>query len=125
MKFINECSCIVDYSILEKAIIDELPPHTRDFSRVRLHKNKLNNNINNLQVMKSELHTKEHNIVQYVSKKYMKGYGNRMKNIVSRNDVTEEKVKELRSNGFTISEIAKELKCGINTVNRRLGMKDY
>ena len=23
MKFINECSCIVDYSILEKAIIDE------------------------------------------------------------------------------------------------------
>ena len=48
-----------------------------------------------------------------------------MKNIVSRNDVTKEKVAELRSNGFTISEISKELKFGINTVNRRLGMKDY
>lgn len=166
MKFINECSCIVDYSILEKAIIDEckrrnVTPNNcykiymyRGYAgisikhdKVSVHrilgkymigcdlprnvivhhidKNKLNNNINNLQVMKSELHTKEHNIVQYVSKEYMKGYGNRMKNIISRNDVTEEKVTELRSNGFTISEIAKELKCGINTVNRRLGMKDY
>ena len=26
---------------------------------------------------------------------------------------------------LTIPEIAKELNCGINTVNRRLGMKDY
>ena len=107
MKFINECSCIVDYSILEKAIIDEckrrnVTPNNcykiymyRGYAgisikhdKVSVHrilgkymigcdlprnvivhhidKNKLNNNINNLQVMKSELHTKEHNIVQYV-----------------------------------------------------------
>lgn len=166
MRFINDCNCIVDYSILEKAITDECkrrnvvpkevykiylwrgyPGISIKHDKVSIHRiigkymvgydlppnivvhhidgNKLNNKISNLQVMKSELHTKEHNIVQYVSKEYMKGYGNRMKNIISRNDVTEEKVTELRSNGFTISEIAKELKCGINTVNRRLGMKDY
>lgn len=40
-------------------------------------------------------------------------------------DVTVEKVKELRNKGLTIKEIAKELNCGINTVNRRLGMQDY
>ena len=85
--------------------------------------NKLNNNISNLQVMKSELHAKEHNIVQYVSADYMKGYGNRMKSIISRTDVTETEVIKLRKKGFTISEIAKELNCGYNTVCRRLGMK--
>lgn len=48
---------------------------------------------------------------------------NRMKNIVSRTDVTRETVIELRKKGFTISGIAKELHCGYNTVCRRLGMK--
>ena len=43
----------------------------------------------------------------------------------TRKDVTVEKVAELRNKGLTIPEIAKELNCGINTVNRRLGMKDY
>ena len=97
-------------------------------SEIHVHhidRNRFNNKISNLQVIRKELHTKEHNMVQYVSENHLKGFGDRMKNIVSRNDVTKEKVAELRSNGFTISEIAKELKCGINTVNRRLGMKDY
>lgn len=85
--------------------------------------NKLNNEISNLQVMKSELHIKEHNIVQYVPTEYMRGCGNRMKNIISRADVTREAVIELRKKGFTISGIAKELHCGYNTVCRRLGMK--
>ena len=164
MKFVNECGCIVDYSILEKAIIDEckrrnVTPNDcykiymyRGYAgisikhdKVSVHRilgkymigcdlpnnvivhhidmNKLNNNINNLQVMKSELHIKEHNIVQYVSKEYMKGCGNRMKDIVSRKDVTKEKVVDLRNSGFTIKEIAIKLNCGCNTVYRRLGMK--
>ena len=42
-----------------------------------------------------------------------------------RKDVTKENVLELRNKGLTISEIAAKLNCGINTVNRRLGMKDY
>lgn len=166
MKFDNECNCVVDFSVLENAIIEEckrrnIKPKEKykiydyrgyagislkhdkvsvhriigkymvgfDFgSEIHVHhidRNRFNNKISNLQVIRKELHTKEHNIVQYVSENHLKGFGDRMKNIVSRNDVTKEKVAELRSNGFTISEIAKELKCGINTVNRRLGMKDY
>ena len=164
MRFINDCNCIVDYSILEKAITDECkrrnvvpkevykiylwrgyPGISIKHDKVSIHRiigkymvgydlpsnivvhhidgNKLNNKISNLQVMKSELHTKEHNIVQYVSTDYMSGYGNRMKNIISRTDVTREKVVELRKRGFTISGIAKELHCGYNTVCRRLGTK--
>ena len=55
----------------------------------------------------------------------MRDYGNRMKDIISRKDVTREKVLVLRKKGFTIKQIANELKCGENTVNRRLRMKDY
>lgn len=166
MEFVNECSCIVDYSVLEKAIIEEcnrrniVPKNTYkiynyrgyagislkhdkisihriigkymvgfDFgSNISVHhidKNKFNNDISNLQVIRKDLHTKEHNIVQYVSKDYMRDYGNRMKDIISRKDVTREKVLVLRRKGLTIKQIANELKCGKNTVNRRLGMKDY
>lgn len=164
MEFVNECGCITDYSVLEKAIIEECnrrnvtpKSHYKIYmhrgyagisikhNKVSVHRilgkymvgydlppnivvhhidgNKLNNEISNLQVMKSELHTKEHNIVQYVSADYMKGYGNRMKSIISRTDVTREKVTELHKRGFTISGIAKELHCGYNTVCRRLGIK--
>ena len=87
--------------------------------------NKLNNNVSNLQVIKNELHIKEHHIEQYVSDKHKRNFGNRAKELISRKDVTKEKVKELRERGLTIPEIAKELKCGYNTVCRRLGMKDY
>ena len=165
MEFINQCNCIVDYSALEKAIIEEcsrrnITPNScsriyiyRGYAgisikhdKVSVHRmlgkymvgydfpsnivvhhsdgKKLNNKISNLQVMKSELHAKDHNIVQYVSADYMKGYGNRMKSIISRTDVKETEVIKLRKKGFTISEIAKELNCGYNTVCRRLGMKD-
>lgn len=164
MEFVNECSCIVDYSVLEKAIIEEcnrrnVTPNSQykiymyrgyagisiKHDKVSVHRilgkymvgydlppnivvhhidgNKLNNEISNLQVMKSELHIKEHNIVQYVPTEYMRGCGNRMKNIISRADITREAVIELRKKGFTISGIAKELHCGYNTVCRRLGMK--
>lgn len=166
MEFVNECRCIVDYSVLEKAIIEECnrrniaPKNTYkiynyrgyagislkhdkisihriigkymvgfDFgSNISVHhidKNKFNNDISNLQVIRKDLHTKEHNIVQYVSEDYMRDYGNRMKDIISRKDVTREKVLVLRRKGLTIKQIANELRCGENTVNRRLGMKDY
>lgn len=164
MVFENACDCIVDYEVLEKAIIEEcsrrnIKPKNiykiyfyRGYAgisikhdKVSVHRiigkymvgydfpsniivhhidgNKLNNDISNLQVMKSELHTKEHNIVQYVSKDYMKECGNRMRAVISRTDVTKEKVANLRNRGLTIPEIAKELNCGYNTVCRRLGMK--
>lgn len=87
--------------------------------------NKMNNSISNLQVIRSDLHTKGHNIHQYVSENHKRSFGERMKPIVSRNDVTRENVAELRGMGLTISEVAKKLNCGINTVYRRLGMKDY
>ncbi len=50
---------------------------------------------------------------------------NSAKEVRTRKDVTKEKVAEFRNKGLTIAEIAKKLNCGINTVNRRLGMKDY
>jgi len=87
--------------------------------------NKLNNNISNLQVLRKELHTKEHNIVQYVNKEHLKNAGNRLKKHIERQDVTTEEILLLKEEGFTIKEIASKLKCGYNTVCRRLGMKDY
>lgn len=166
MEFENSCNCIVDYAILEKAIIEEckrrsIEPkdhykiyeyrgyagisikHDKvsvhriigkymvgiDFgSEIHVHHidgNRFNNSISNLQVLRNELHTKGHYLVQYVPEDYKKEFGNRMKNIIARNDVTEEKVRELRKKGLTIPQIAKELKCAVNTVNRRLGMKEH
>lgn len=166
MEFNNTCNCIVDYSILEKSIIEEckrrnIKPKEKykiynyrgyagislkhdkvsvhriigkymvgfDFSsEVHVHhidKNHFNNDISNLQVIRKELHTKEHYNVQYVSKEHLRSFGNRMKNIISRNDVTEEKIIELKNQGFSITRIAEELNCSRNTVRRRLGMKDY
>lgn len=164
MEFVNECKCIVDYSVLEHAIIEEcarrgFEPNKKykiydyrgyagisikhdkvsvhriigkymvghDFgSDIHVHHidgNHFNNSVSNLQVLRKGLHTKEHNIVQYVSKSYMKEFGNRMKNIISRSDVTKERVVALKNQGLTVEQIAKELNCGKNTVCRRLGMK--
>lgn len=166
MTFENSCNCIVDYKVLEKAIIDEC--HRRGFepkdkykiykyrgyagisikhdkvsvhriigkymvgydfgSEVHVHHidgNKFNNSVSNLQVLKNSLHTKEHNLVQYVSEEHKRGFGNRAKEIISRKDVTEEKVKVLREKGLTLPEIAKELNCGYNTVRRRLKTYKY
>lgn len=82
--------------------------------------NKLNNSISNLQVMKSSLHIKEHCLVQFVSEAHLKGFGNRVSDLIRRNDVTADKVIKLRSEGFTIKEISSILNCGYNTVCRRL-----
>ena len=142
MKFDNECNCVVDFSVLENAIIEECKRRNikpkekykiydyRGYAGISLKHDKVSVHriIGKYMVgfdFGSEIHVHHIDMVQYVSENHLKGFGDRMKNIVSRNDVTKEKVAELRSNGFTISEIAKELKCGINTVNRRLGMKDY
>ena len=166
MEFINTCDCIVDYSILEKAIIAEcerrcVEPKSNykiynyrgyagisiKHDKVSIHRiigkymvgfdfdssisvhhldgNKMNNNVSNLQVIRNSLHINEHNIQQYVSDSHKRSFGGRMKPIISRTDVTKEDIEELRKNGFTISEIAKQLGCGINTVYRRLGMNDY
>lgn len=89
------------------------------------HKNgdKLNASKENLVPMTNAEHTRHHHIVDYVSKEHLKGFGNRVANIIRRNDVTEEVVYELKSNGLTIRQIAERLNCGYNTVCRRLGMK--
>ena len=166
MKFINSCNCIVDYNILEKAIIAECDRRSikpkdsykiydyRGYAgislkhdKVSIHRiigkymvgfnfgrkiyvhhldgNKMNNSISNLQVIRSDLHIKEHDIHKYIPEDYKHSFGKRMKTIISRTDVTKENVTELRKMGLTIPEIAKKLNCGINTINRRLGMKDY
>ena len=78
--------------------------------------NKLNNDISNLQILRNELHTKEHNLIQYVSEEHLRNFGNRMRNVISRNDVTKEEVLRLRNCGFTIPQIAEKLNCGYNTV---------
>lgn len=84
---------------------------------------KMNDTVQNLQVLKRELHTKSHNLSQYVSQSHKKNFGNRIRDINSRNDVTEEKVIRLRNEGLTIPQIAERLNCGYSTVCRRLGMK--
>lgn len=86
--------------------------------------NKLNASRNNLVPLTMREHSKEHNLVQFVPKEHLQGFGKRMAPIKRRNDVTEENVRALRNQGLTINQIAEELNCGINTVNRRLGMKD-
>lgn len=164
MRFENECNCVVDYAILEKAIIEEcnrrnIVPKDKykiymyrgyagvsmkhdkvsvhriigkymigyDFgSEIHVHHidgNRLNNKISNLQVLKNSLHTKEHYLVQYVPEKHKKEFGSRMRDIITRKDVTREKIYELKEKGYTIPQIAEELKCGYNTVERRLGIK--
>ena len=161
MTFENTCNCIVDYKILENAIVDECirrnivpKEHYKIYfyrgyagisikhDKVSVHRiigkymvghnfgaeicvhhidgNKLNNNISNLQVMKSSLHTKEHYLVQYVNKAHLKGFGKRASELIRRNDVTVEKIIKLRNEGFTIKEISSILCCGYNTVCRRL-----
>lgn len=166
MKFINECGCVYEHDILEKAITEEClkrktkPKDTykiynyRGYAgisikhdKVSVHRligqymvgmeleksihihhidgNKMNNVISNLQAMRNSIHTKEHNLIQYVSKEKLRENAKLGALSVKRNDVTDEQVKYLRNNGMTISQIAKELNCGYNTVCRRLGMKDY
>lgn len=87
--------------------------------------NKLNNDINNLELLTPSEHAEETYAVQYVSREHLKSYGSRMRNIIRRNDVTKEKIEQLLKQGYTKTEVSKLLKCGTNTVFRRLGMKDY
>lgn len=55
---------------------------------------------------------------------WYRNFGNRMRHIISRSDVTKETVISIRNKGLTINQIAEKLNCGYNTVCRRLGMKD-
>ena len=166
MNFENACNCIVDYDVLEKAIIEECKRRNIEpkeeykiymyrgyagismkHDKVSVHRiigkymvgydfeseivvhhidgNKLNNSINNLQILKNNLHTKEHDLVSFVDKDKLRENVKKATEAIKRKDVSEEKVKELREEGFTVKQIAEALNCGINTVNRRLGMKDY
>ena len=86
-------------------------------------RNKLNASKANLEPMTSSEHTKSHYLVQYVSEEHKKGFGERMKDIRRRHDVTKQRVCELKKKGMSTKEIATVLGCGENTVRRRLGMK--
>ena len=92
-------------------------------------KNKLNSLSNNLEIMSnikhSKIHGEERKGIDLRSNEGKTKSLQSAKEARMRKDVTAEKVVELRQKGLTIPEIAKELNCGINTVNRRLGMKDY
>lgn len=91
-------------------------------------KNKLNAMPNNLELMTSYKHSKMHGGerkgIDLRSEEGKQKSINAAVKARKRSDVTSKKVEELRRNGFTIPEIAKELNCGVNTVNRRLKMKD-
>lgn len=92
-------------------------------------KNKLNALPNNLEIMTNKKHLKNHGKerkgIDFRSAEGKLNSINSAREVRTRKDVTIEKVTELRNKGLTIPEIARELNCGINTVNRRLGMKDY
>lgn len=86
-------------------------------------KNKLNNTEGNLQLLTK----KEHTQIHHKNKKYipsLKAIKNARKTNYKKH-ITKEKCLELRNKGLTIKQISKELICSINTINRRLGMKDY
>ena len=85
--------------------------------------NKLNNDIDNLQLLTYSEHIKIHNIHKNVCKEKLKQ--NAMKGIqkITRHDVTKENVLSLRGKGMTYKSIAKTLNCSYNTVWRRL--KDW
>lgn len=92
-------------------------------------KNKLNAMSDNLELMTNRKHIKFHGEerkgIDYRSENGKRNSINAAVQARRRNDVTIEKVRELKNKGLTINEIAEELNCGINTVNRRLGMEDY
>ena len=92
-------------------------------------KNKLNAMSDNLELMTNRKHIKFHGEerkgIDYRSENGKRNSINAAVQARRRNDVTTEKVRELKNKGLTINEIAEELNCGINTVNRRLGMEDY
>lgn len=92
-------------------------------------KNKLNAMPDNLDLMTklehSIIHGNERKGIDFRSEEGKINSINSAKEVRTRKDITIEKVTGLRNKGLTIPEIAKELNCGINTVNRRLGMKDY
>ena len=86
--------------------------------------NKLDNRVENLVLLSPSEHSKETKMHKCVPEEHRKGFGNRMKNVIGRTDVTEEKVRGLLEEGYSKVEISKILNCGLNTVFRRLGMKD-
>lgn len=91
-------------------------------------KNKLNAMAENLELMTNKAHVKKHGKerkgIDFRSEEGKTRGLNAAREVITRKDVTTDNVKALRESGMTMSEIAKELKCGINTAYRRLGIID-
>lgn len=85
--------------------------------------NRLNNNSDNLQYLSHSAHSKLHN----KGKKYTpcKVAIQNARKVIYRKDITKELCQDLRNQGLTMPQIAKELNCSVNTIYRRLGMMDY
>ena len=94
----------------------------------RKDKNKLNATLKNLEVMTNRKHLKQHGEerkgIDFRSAEGRANSINSAREVRTRKGVTVERVAELRNKGLTIPEIAKELHCAVNTVTRRLDMKD-
>ena len=86
---------------------------------------KLNAMKSNLEPLTSAEHTRKHELHRCVSEEHKKNFGNRVAHIIRRDDVTCDKVKELRLKGMTIPQIAEELNSGYNTVCRRIKAIDW
>ena len=85
--------------------------------------NKLNNQKDNLQYISNVFHTQIH----HKGKEYTPSIKaiKKARKTIYREEITKEKCEQLRKQGLTIKQIAKKLNCSVNTINRRLGMKDY
>ena len=166
LEFDNECGCLFEQPILEKAVIQEcnrrnILPKERykiypyrgyagisiKHDKVSIHRiignymanqtlesnivvhhidgNKMNNTILNLQILRKELHTKEHNLVQYVDKNKLAKNAYKGSMSIKRHDVTDKEIRKLRMEGLTYKQIAEILHCGYNTVWRRLRKLDW
>lgn len=85
--------------------------------------NKLNNRKENLQYISNVLHAQIH----HKGKEYTPSIKaiKKARKTIYREEITKEKCEQLRKQGLTINQIAQKLNCCVNTINRRLGMKDY
>ena len=91
--------------------------HHKDFD-------KLNALPDNLEYLSACAHNKIHHTgIDYRSEAGKRRSIEASRKSKYKDQITKEKILDMQSRGMNITDIAKELQCGVNTVRRRLGMK--
>ena len=94
-----------------------LKRHHKDFD-------KLNALPDNLEYLSACAHNKIHHTgIDYRSEAGKRRSTEGSRKSKYKDQITKEKILDMQSRGMNITDIAKELQCGVNTVRRRLGMK--